>query len=197
MPVPKRPSTYILGLLLVMLGVLAWWLTRTTTLLTEGQPVTPVAAPATVQVPPANVVRIGAGAAALPIDPANQSIADELHSSSTSPERDLEIVDHFLELLRKASGGNPIGLNEDITDVLTGGGDPQRPRVFPTNHPAIRGGQLMDRWGTPFWFHPNTGLQMEIRSAGPDRQLFTPDDLVKNPSPPGLGTTPAETTPAP
>ena len=197
MPAPKRPSTYILGLLLVLLGVLAWWLTRTTTLLTETPPGKPAPVQAAPQLTTPAVVRIGAGAPSLPVDPVNQSIADELHSSSTSPERDLEIVDHFLEVLRKASGGNPIGLNEDITDVLTGGGDPQRPRVFPTNHPAIRGGQLVDRWGTPFWFHPNTGLQMEIRSAGPDRQLFTPDDVVKNPSPPGLGTTPAETTPAP
>jgi len=189
MPVPKRPSTYILGLLLVLLAVLAWWLTRTTTLLTDSPPPSKPApvTPAEVTPPPSRVVRIGSGAPALPIDPANQSLADELHNSALPPERDLEIVDHFIELLRKATGGNPVGLNDDITDVLTGGGDPQRPRVFPTNHTAIVGGQLVDRWGTPYWFHPNTGLQMEIRSAGPDRQLFTQDDLVLNPSPEGFG----------
>jgi len=31
---------------------------------------------------------------------------------------------------------------------------------------------------------------MEIRSAGPDKQLFTDDDIVQNPSPAGLGATP-------
>jgi len=51
----------------------------------------------------------------------------------------------------------------------------------------------VDRWGMPFWFHPNTAHQVEIRSAGPDRQLFTDDDLVINPSPEGFGASPEAT----
>jgi hypothetical protein len=198
MPVPKRPSTYILGLLLVLLAVLAWWITRTTEVLTEARMAKPISATTpTITPPPSTAPRSSTGPPTLAIDPANQSLADELHSSSSSAERDLEIVDHFLDLIRRTTGGNPVGLNSDITDVLTGGGDPQRPRVFPGNHAAIIGGQLTDRWGTPYWFHPNSSFQMEIRSAGPDKELFTGDDVVKNPSPAGLGATPAETSSAP
>lgn len=202
MPLPKRPSTYILGLLLVLLAVLVWWLFKATSdptlqdAIRQANTAQPVGSPAASTSVPA-ISRIGNSAPAAPVDPANQTLADELHNPSNPPERDLEIVDHFIEQLRRGTGANPIGLNEDITDAMTGGGDPRRPRVFPSNHPSIRGGRLVDRWGTPFWFHPNSGTQMEIRSAGPDKQLFTADDIVRNPSPAGLGVTPVETNPAP
>ncbi len=38
MPLPKRPSTYVLALLLIILGGLAWWLARATALLVELPP---------------------------------------------------------------------------------------------------------------------------------------------------------------
>jgi hypothetical protein len=39
-------------------------------------------------------------------------------------------------------------------------------------------GELVDYWGTPFFFHQLSGTEMEIRSAGPDRVMWTVDDLV-------------------
>jgi hypothetical protein len=39
-------------------------------------------------------------------------------------------------------------------------------------------GELVDPWGTPFFFHQLSGTQTEIRSAGPDKQMWTADDLV-------------------
>jgi hypothetical protein len=124
------------------------------------------------------------------IDPALNGLADSLHDPQTPPEEDLRIVEEFLQTYGKAKGGHPIGENADITAALTGTQGHQG-RVFPPSHRTIREGQLIDRWGSPYWFHPNAGHQMEIRSAGPDRQLFTGDDLVRNPSPDGLGVTPA------
>lgn len=38
--------------------------------------------------------------------------------------------------------------------------------------------ELVDNWGTPFFFHQLSGTDMEIHSAGPDRRMWTPDDLV-------------------
>ncbi|MCB1211999.1 MAG: hypothetical protein KDK97_21940, partial [Verrucomicrobiales bacterium] len=100
-----------------------------------------------------------------------------------TPEEDLDIVEEFVDLYRRAYGDNPVGLNSDITAALTGTVDPSKPGgLFPANSPAVRGGQLMDRWGSPFWFHSVSGAKMEIRSAGPDRQLFTGDDIIKNDS---------------
>jgi hypothetical protein len=123
------------------------------------------------------------------VDPALKEQADNLHNEQEPPERDLEIVADFISTYSKGIGSNPIGDNADITAALTGT-QGHKGRVFPQNHRAIRNGQLIDRWGTPFWFHPNSGNQMEIRSAGPDKQLFTADDIVQNPSPSGFGVTP-------
>lgn len=123
----------------------------------------------------------------LAIDPEVQRLADDLASRSQSPVRDLEIVGGFIEMYRKVfQQGNPIGLNEDITAVLTGQ-NARKGILFPPGSPMIVRGQLVDRWGTPYWFHPNNSHQMEIRSAGPDKDLFTPDDVVLNPSPAGHG----------
>ena len=38
-------------------------------------------------------------------------------------------------------------------------------------------GELVDRWGTPLFFHRESGLQFELRSAGPDRKHWTKDDV--------------------
>lgn len=141
------------------------------------------AAPALPLLPEAGM----AGAeAVVEIDPGNQALADRIFDPEIPPEEDLEIVQSFLQIYSKAQGGNPTGDNSDITAALTGTNG-HRGRVFPRNHASIREGQMVDRWGTPFWFHPNSGHEMEIRSAGPDRQLFTQDDLVLNPSPEGFG----------
>lgn len=121
------------------------------------------------------------------IDPEIQRMADDLAAKTQSPARDLELVDEFIEMYRKVfQQGNPIGLNEDITAVLTGRNASQG-ILFPPGNPMIVKGQLVDRWGTPYWFHPNSSYQMEIRSAGPDKNLFTPDDVVKNPGPDNMG----------
>jgi len=56
---------------------------------------------------------------------------------------------------------------------------------------------VMDRWNTPYWFHANAATQVEIRSAGPDRNLFTADDLILNGSPAGFGASPARPETAP
>jgi hypothetical protein len=39
-------------------------------------------------------------------------------------------------------------------------------------------GELVDRWGTPYFFHQLSKTSMEIRSAGPSRQMGTTDDLI-------------------
>ncbi len=120
------------------------------------------------------------------IDPDVQRLADELASRTQNPSRDLEIVNEFMHLYSKAFQGNPVGMNEDITASLTGR-NPLRGVLFPPNSQMIVNGQIVDRWGTPYWFHSNSATQMEIRSAGPDKTLFTPDDIVINPGPDNMG----------
>lgn len=72
----------------------------------------------------------------------------------------------------------PLGDNEDIVKALAGGnryGDV----LIATNDPAINErGQLIDRWGTPYHFHARSGDAIDVRSAGPDRILFSEDDVI-------------------
>jgi hypothetical protein len=98
-------------------------------------------------------------------------------------------VNEFFELYRKTLSHLPVGSNEDLTAILTGS-NPLNGVVFPKDSPMIVKGQIVDRWGTPYWIHPNSGARVEIRSAGPDQDLFTSDDLMLNASPGGLGVTP-------
>ena len=76
-------------------------------------------------------------------------------------------------------GGNPVGTNPEITRCLNG----QNPGkvVFLKLEDGLRineRGELVDNWNTPFFFHQLARDLMEIHSAGPDRKMWTSDDLV-------------------
>jgi hypothetical protein len=76
-------------------------------------------------------------------------------------------------------GENPVGTNQEITEALMG----KNPKgiTFITEESGLRvneNGEMVDAWGTPFFFHQISGSQMEIRSAGMDRKMWTFDDLV-------------------
>ncbi len=76
-------------------------------------------------------------------------------------------------------GGNPVGTNPEITRALNGENTKQV--KFLGDEAGLRinaHGELVDYWGTPFFFHQLSGTEMEIRSAGPDRIMWTADDLV-------------------
>jgi hypothetical protein len=76
-------------------------------------------------------------------------------------------------------GGNPVGTNPEITAALNGANPKQV--VFLNSEDGLRvndRGELVDNWGTPFFFHQISSSEMEIRSAGPDHKMWTRDDLV-------------------
>ncbi len=76
-------------------------------------------------------------------------------------------------------GGNPFGNNREITAKLNGGNPKQVVFLKPEDGMRLNErGELIDNWGTPFFFHQISGSEMEIRSAGPDRKMWTRDDLV-------------------
>jgi hypothetical protein len=75
--------------------------------------------------------------------------------------------------------GNPVGTNPEITKALNGDNPKQVMFIGEESGLRINGrGELVDYWGTPFFFHQLSGTEMEIRSAGPDRVMWTSDDLV-------------------
>lgn len=76
-------------------------------------------------------------------------------------------------------GGNPVGTNPEITRALAGDNPGQV--KFLNSDDGLRvnaDGELVDPWGTPFFFHQLSGTEMEIHSAGPDKRMWTDDDLV-------------------
>jgi len=106
------------------------------------------------------------------------SSADQLHSDDLGPLDDLLIVQSLVDAYRRVEGANPSGgLNFEIVARLTGSNERKVAFISPA-HPDLNDeGELVDRWGTPYWFHPVTREKMEIVSAGPDRSLFTDDDV--------------------
>ena len=46
---------------------------------------------------------------------------------------------------------------------------------------ALRDNELVDPWNTPYFFHARTSQEIDVYSAGPDKQLWTDDDLVYPP----------------
>jgi hypothetical protein len=109
-------------------------------------------------------------------------LADGLNSPEGDVRSDLRVIDQIFVAYRSAlRSGNPTGENAEITAALKG-----RNKLgfafIPAENPAIDSkGELCDRWGTPYFFHQLSGEKMEIRSAGPDRKLWTADDEVLTP----------------
>ena len=106
-------------------------------------------------------------AATLPGEPAIAALRDEI-----------ENVQFAVRDYRTAVGENPIGNNAEITRALMGDNLKQVKIPIPNGSSVNANGELCDRWGTPIFFHQISGNQMEIRSAGPDRELWTGDDVV-------------------
>jgi hypothetical protein len=76
-------------------------------------------------------------------------------------------------------GGNPVGTNLEISSRLNGGNRKRVVFLKPEDGMRLNNrGELMDNWGTPYFFHQLSNTEMEIHSAGPDRLMWTSDDLV-------------------
>lgn len=132
----------------------------------RAEPVTtPADSPAT---PAAEVKEIDpAPPAQTPAEPAPAEVHSELESVGT-----------VIRDYRNALGGNPVGTNAEITSALLGENPKQTSFEVPTGSSVNAQGEMIDRWSTPYFFHQISGTQMEIRSAGPDRKMWSSDDVV-------------------
>lgn len=148
-----------------------------TTAVSETNPAAPARPENSAGVPPGSAAA-GAGAippgvpAALPLPPA-------MEVSSLPPLTVLDNARVAMKNYNAAFGENPVGTNPEITEALMG----KNPKQinFITAESGLRvneRGEMVDAWGTPFFFHQLSGQEMEIRSAGEDRKLWTFDDLV-------------------
>lgn len=84
----------------------------------------------------------------------------------------------MLRDFRTRMGENPVGSNAEIMRAVMGGNEAKANLGPPPGQQVNEKGELVDRWGTPYFFHQVSKNSMEIRSAGPDARLWTADDVV-------------------
>jgi hypothetical protein len=90
----------------------------------------------------------------------------------------MENVQLMFRDFRTRMGGNPVGTNAEIMKGVMGE-NPVNAVLGPPEGQRLNDyGELVDRWNTPYFFHQLSKDDMEIRSAGPDRKMWTVDDIV-------------------
>jgi hypothetical protein len=102
-----------------------------------------------------------------------------LQFTNFAPATVLENVRRAVRQYGEMFGGNPVGTNPEITSQLNGNNPKHINFLNPDAGMRVNeNGELVDSWGTPFFFHQLSSMDMEIHSAGPDRTMWTTDDLV-------------------
>ncbi len=170
----------LIGVLVVLAAGFLLWRARA-----------PVPNPAPAPTPPRVETQAGPVPSAAIVAPAPVSTPthypplDQLNQPGQTVSNDLRILRalffHY-QIAVKDPSGNPTGTHEEIVRALQGR-NRARLAFVPARHPALNAqGQLVDRWGTPYFFHALSSTRMEIRSAGPDQKMFTPDDALLSPT---------------
>jgi len=96
-----------------------------------------------------------------PLNRGPSAMTAALNAADKTIAEDVDLLKNvFVSFRTGLKGGNPVGTNREISE-------------------------LCDRWGTPFFFHQESAYAMGIRSAGPDREMYTEDDVRFEPKRPG------------
>jgi hypothetical protein len=107
-----------------------------------------------------------------------EPVPDTPESTSLPAGTVLENMRTSIRQYAAAFGENPVGTNPEITSALSGQNPKQINFLKADGNRVNAKGELVDTWGTPYFFHQLSGHQMEIRSAGPDRIMYSADDLI-------------------
>lgn len=118
--------------------------------------------------------------ATTPIVVGDRTFVPKLPPPQSEPQAAVELdkVRLMLRDYRTLYHENPVGTNAEIMKAVMGG-NPRQAQLGPPEGQSLNAsGELLDRWGTPYFFHQLSSNLMEIRSAGPDKTLWTSDDIV-------------------
>ncbi len=119
-------------------------------------------------------------AGAKPLDPGAsdaRAVAPAVNAFGVSSQQPLvEAVFDALHEYRIRFKENPVGNNAEITAALMGKNPDEANLVTNPGLKTNEARELVDEWGTPFFLHQLSGTEMEIRSAGADRRMWTADD---------------------
>ncbi len=87
-------------------------------------------------------------------------------------------VQFMLRDFRTRLGENPEGTNAEIMKEVMGRNRVQARLGPPEGQQLNEKGELLDRWGAPYFFHQLSMNEMEVRSSGPDGAMWSDDDIV-------------------
>jgi hypothetical protein len=91
---------------------------------------------------------------------------------------DFDKISIMFRNFRTLTGENPTGTNAEIMAAILGG-NPKGAKLGPPEGQELNAdGELIDRWGSPYFFHQLGKDRMEIRSAGPDKRMWNEDDII-------------------
>lgn len=94
---------------------------------------------------------------------------------------DIAFLDLVISQYGRLLDGNPVGDNRAISAALRGD-NPKGIAFLPSKGAFLDADEhLVDRWGTPYFFHAIASQRMDIVSAGPDREFWTADDITGRP----------------
>ncbi len=188
----KRLWTLLLFVCLVAAGLLCLLSASSRVKLGAGETVSPQPVSTTNNVPAQQVENPGVSGApwegsAPALSPsanpqAEGSAVDALAASGEPEMPPATVLENVRTTIRQYGsmfGGNPVGTNPEITSALNGANPKHVKFLRPDAGLRVNEkGELVDAWGTPYFFHQLSGTEMEIRSAGPDKIMWTADDLV-------------------
>ena len=139
-------------------------------------------APLATVTPPATIAVVSAQprlAPAVGASPAGNPAIGRPHQIDRATAMiELQKVRAMIASYHTLMGQNPVGTNAEIMKALMGGNPHQATLGPPPGQVLDAKGELIDPWGTPYFFHQLSGDDMEIHSAGPDKVMWTQDDLV-------------------
>lgn len=105
-----------------------------------------------------------------------QTYASETSTLSKDINQCLEMLFAFNHTLQGRSDLPPTG-NRNLVSALLGHNNDRIRFLSPASPHLNDQGELVDRFGTPLFFHFQDGFMPDVRSAGPDQRLWTNDDL--------------------
>ncbi len=178
----NRRSILLTALILLLALALAWFVRREL----RGLVATENLVPLTIETAATGVVVTAVSSASVSSATApllGETILRDYANPKLPPENDLTLIARLMDnftLLVKSAADRPMSANEDWAAAFRGM-NPARERFLPDQSIALNAqGQLVDRWGSPLFFHALGGRRFELRSAGPDKKLWTADDLHRN-----------------
>jgi len=110
----------------------------------------------------------------------DEILADYASVGQTA-KQDLQLFYNYLQnvfLLIKIHDTRHYASNEELAQYLLGKNPYKTPYLSQDSKTLNSQGQIIDRWGSPLHIHTISQKLLELRSAGPDKKLFTKDDLT-------------------